>query len=81
MQDTVKEVRTNSLALFSYGAIPTDVQVLNDQVELMKNRSVRTQDVVLKTRRKRWTIETNSVREFGKSVLVACHDHNDDIWI
>ena len=43
MQDTAGEVRTNS---FSNGPLQTDVQVLDHQLELIYNSSVRTQYVV-----------------------------------
>ena len=46
MQDTVGEVRMNSLAMFSYGLLHMDMQVLADQQELIYNSSVWTQDVV-----------------------------------
>ena len=42
------------------------------------NGSVRTQDVVEKTHRKRWMRETNGESESGKSVLTAHHDDDDD---
>ena len=40
--------------------------------------SVRTQDVIEKTCRKRWIIRTDGVRESGKYVLAAWHDDPDD---
>ena len=46
MQDTVGEVRTNSLAMFTYGPHHTDGKVLDDQPEVIDNSSVRTNDVV-----------------------------------
>ena len=36
----------NSQAIFSYGSIHTDMQVLDDQLELIYNSSVWTQDTV-----------------------------------
>ena len=36
----------NSLATFSYGPLDTDKQLLDNQLELIYNNSVRTQDVV-----------------------------------
>ena len=73
MWNTVGEVRTNS-----YGRLYTDVQVLDDQLELIYNSFERTQDVVKKTCRKRWIIGANGQRESGKSVLAAWHDDDDD---
>ena len=46
MRDIVGEVRMNSLATFSYDPLHTDVQVLDDQLELIYNSSVRTLDIV-----------------------------------
>ena len=40
------------------------------------NSAVRTQDVVWKTCRNRWTIGTNGERVSGKSVLAICHDED-----
>ena len=53
-----------------------DVQVLDDQLELVYNSSVWTQDVVLKTYPRQWIIETNGERVSGKSMLAA----HDDIF-
>ena len=50
-------------------------------LELILNSSVRTQDVVRRTCQKRWMIETNGERESGKSVLIARHDDDNDIFI
>ena len=63
MRDTVVEVRTNSLMTLSYGPFHMDVQVLDDQLELILNSSVRTQDVVLKIYWKQGMIEMNGERE------------------
>ena len=46
MREPVEEVWTNFLAKFCYGSNHTDVQMLDDQLELISNSSVRTQDVV-----------------------------------
>ena len=46
MWDTAEEVRTNSSAVFASEFIHTDEQVLDNQLELIYNSSVRTQDVV-----------------------------------
>ena len=53
-----------------------DDQVFGDKLEPIYNSSKLIQDVVLKTYRKRWTIETNWERWLGKSVL-AVHDDDD----
>ena len=52
----------------------------DDQLKLIYDNSVRTQDVARKTCQKRWMIETDGVRELGKSVRAA-RDDNDDICI
>ena len=41
-----EEVRMNSQAMFSYGPLHTEEQVLDGQLELIYNSSVWTQDVV-----------------------------------
>ena len=46
MQNIAGDLRANSLAMSSKGPLHTDVQVLDDQLELIYNSSVRTQDVV-----------------------------------
>ena len=55
-----------------------DDQRQDDQLEPIYNSSVPIQVVVLKTYRKRWTIETGGGRGSGKSVLAPWHD--DDLW-
>ena len=55
-----------------------DMQVLDDQLELIYNSSVWTQDIVQKTCWKCWMMETNGEKESGKSVLVVCHDDDND---
>ena len=77
MQDTGGKLKTNSEAMLSYG-LHTDVQVLTDKLDIY-NSSVRTQNVVKKTCRKRWIIETNGERESRKSVLIAEHDDDSII--
>ena len=74
MQDTAGEVRTNSSVTFFCGPLLTDEQMLHVWLELIYNRSVRTQDVVPRTYRMQWTIETNDVGESEKSVLTVRHD-------
>ena len=49
MQDTAGEVRAISQAIFSNEPLHTDVQVLNDQLELIYSSSV-----IVKTLQKRW---------------------------
>ena len=63
-----------------------DKKRLDDQLEPIYNSTVRIQDVVWKTTRERWTIETDDEGGSGKSVLAAWHDdddddHNDDLFI
>ena len=40
-----------------------DVQVLDDQLELIYDSSVQTQDIISRTCRMRWMIETNGERQ------------------
>ena len=58
-----------------------DMQMLDDQLELIYNSSVWTQDIVYKTCRKCWMMETNGEKESRKSVLVACHDNDEFKWV
>ena len=50
----------------------------DDQHEHTFSNYVRVQDVVLKTRLRRWTIGKSGVRGSGISVLPARHDDDDD---
>ena len=54
-----------------------DVPVLANQQELMYISSLRTQDLVVKTCRRRWTIGTDRGRESRKSKLAARLDDDD----
>ena len=71
MRDTAGEVRTNSWLTFSCGSLHTYEQVLDGQIEHIYKNSVRTQDVVWRTCRKRCTIETNGERESRKAMRAA----------
>ena len=53
------------------------VQMLEVWLELIDNSSLQTQDVVYRTCRMRWSIETNKKGESWKSVLTARHDDDD----
>ena len=55
------------------------VQKQDDQLELTYSNYVRTQDVTMKTCRRRWTIGRSGGRGSGISVLAARHDHDDDV--
>ena len=55
-----------------------DVQKQDDQHELTYRNYVRTQDVILKTCRRRWMIGRSGERGSGISVLVALQDDDDD---
>ena len=46
MQDIAGEVRTNSLVMFSFGQLNVDMQVLANQLELIYNSSLQTEDIV-----------------------------------
>ena len=39
------------------------------------------QDVALKIYREQWMIETGGEKVLGRSVLAACHNDVDDIWL
>ena len=57
-----------------------DVQKQDDQHELTYSNYVRTQDVKLKTCRRRWMIGRSGERGSGISVLAARHDDDDDVY-
>ena len=71
-RDTAGEART------SCGPPHMDVQKQDDQHELTYSNYVRTQDVTLKTCRRRWMIGRRGERGSGISVLAARHDDDDD---
>ena len=64
--------------MYSYGPPQMAVQKQDDQLELTYSNYVRTQDVTLKTCRRRWMIGRSGERGSGISVLAARHD--DDEW-
>ena len=53
-------------------------QMEEDQLEPLYNSSVPIQDVVLKTLRERWTIQTGGESRPGRYLLVVRHDDDDD---
>ena len=63
-----------------YGHLPPHMagQKQDDQLELTYSNYVRTQDVTLKTCRRRWMIGRSGERGSGISVLAARHD--DEWW-
>ena len=63
----------------SFSVIWVDVQKQDDQHELTYSNYVRTQDVTLKTCRRRWMIGRSGERRSGISVLAARHD-DDEIY-
>ena len=67
--------------MYSRGPPHMDVQKQDDQLELTYSNYVRTQDVTLKTCRRRWVIGRSGERGSGISVLTARHDDDDDIYI
>ena len=71
-------MQDNSSVTFYFEPNHTNEQVLDDYLKLIYNRSVWTQDVVERTYRMRWTIETTGVRESRKSVRSARHDDDYD---
>ena len=64
--------------MYSYGPPHMAVQKQDDQRELTYSNYVRTQDVTLKTCRRRWVIGRSGERGSGISVLTARHDDDDD---
>ena len=66
--------------MYSYGPPHMDVQKQDDQHEATYSNYMRTQDVTLKTCRRRWMIGRSGERGSGISVLAAWHD-DDDIYI
>ena len=58
-----------------------DEQMLDDQQEPIYHSSVPIQDVAWKTYRERQMIETGGKRGSGKSVLVARHDDDEELYI
>ena len=64
--------------LRSLGSLHTDELVMDDQLELFYNSSVRIEDVVEKTCQKQWTIVMSGERKSGKSVFAERHDDNND---
>ena len=71
MWDTARELNTNSWAMFSYGPLHIDVQMLADHQELIYNSFVQVQYIIWKTCLKQWILETYGERESGKSVLAV----------
>ena len=78
MQDTVGELGTSSLVMYSYGPLHMAHQCQGDQLEPTYSSSVRIRGLALKTCRKRWTIGRGGERGSGISVLMAGKDDNDD---
>ena len=58
-----------------------DEQRLDDRLEPTCSSSVPMRDVVLKTRRKQWTIGKGSEKKPGISALMTRRDDDADIWI
>ena len=63
--------------MYSYGPPHMAVQKQDDQLELTYSNYVRTQDVTLKTCRRRWVIGRSGERGSGISVLAARQDDDD----
>ena len=72
--------RYENEAMYSCGPPHMDVQKQDDQHELTYSNYVRTQDVTLKTCRRRWMIGRSGERGSGISVLAAQHDDDDECW-
>ena len=64
--------------MYSRGPPHMDVQEWDDQHEPTYSNYVRTQDVTLKTCRRRWMIGRNGERGSGISALAVWHDDDDD---
>ena len=67
--------------MYSCGPPHMDVQEWDDQHEHTYSNYVRTQDVTLKTCRRRWMIGRNGERGSRISALAAGHDDDDDICL
>ena len=73
--------------MYSYGPPHMAKQKQDDQLELTYSSYVKTQDVTLKTCRRRWMIGRSGERGSGISVLAARHDDDDDsstcpeVWV
>ena len=67
--------------MYPYGPPHMAVQKQDHQLELTYSNYVRTQDVTLKTCRRRWMIGRSGERGSGISMLAARHDDDDDIYI
>ena len=65
----------------SGGPLHIDEQRLDDQLELIYNRSVLIQDVAWKTSQEQWMIEMSDERGSGRSVLAAGHDDDDGFFV
>ena len=79
MQDTAVELGTNSKVTYSCRPLHMDKQSQDDQLESTQNSSVPIQDVILKTYRKRWTIETGGGE--GQRDLRWWRDMTSDSWL
>ena len=79
MRDTTGEVKASSSATISSWPLHTDKQALGVRLEPIYNRSVLTQDVVLRTSQMRWMTETNGEGKSGKSMLAERHDDDDEV--
>ena len=64
--------------MYSYGPPHTAKQKQDDQLEPTYSSYVKTQDVTLKTCRRRWMIGRSDERWSGISVQAARHDDDDD---
>ena len=64
--------------MYSYGPPHMAKQKQDDQLEITYSSYVRTQDVTLKTCRRRWMIGRSGERGSGISVLAARNDDDDD---
>ena len=62
---------------YSCGPLHMDKQRHDDQLEPTYNNSGLIQDVVLKTYRERWTMETRGRRVSERSAIVVRHDDDD----
>ena len=63
MQDTAGEVRTNSLATFSYGPLHTDERGLDEQLDSIYYGPVRPQDVLTRENQLKVRDNTSKWRE------------------
>ena len=67
--------------MYSCGPLHTDEQGWSNQLEPIYNGSVLIEDIAWKTCQEQWMIGMSGRKESEKSVLAACHNDDNDIYI